>query len=115
MKVFAENQMLWMIRAIAEGSEPVEFAVDGREVIKSFTVGEGYTRTSVLRPGLAWLDVVMCPAERPFGRDSAVQSISIDYPDRASVISGTDRWAVYFFVVCIIFGFAFMPVFKVKI
>jgi hypothetical protein len=115
MKVFAENQMLWTVRATAEGSDPLKFMVHDQHVAKSFAVGEGFMRVSALRPGPHWLDIMMYPAEEPFEKDSAVRSVSVEYPDRLSNISGTGSWVVYFFVVCIAFGFAFMPIFKVKI
>jgi uncharacterized membrane protein (DUF106 family) len=55
------------------------------------------------------------PWEEPFDRDSVVQSISIDYPDRLSWAGVTVWWLVYFFVVSMVFAFVFKPFLKVRI
>ena len=41
-------------------------------------------RVSAERPGWSWSDILMQPAEPPFGPDSPVRSIRIDYPGRDS-------------------------------
>jgi len=55
------------------------------------------------------------PLEKPFGPDSVVQSISINYPDRQSRTSGTGWWLVYFFVASLVFALLFKPFLKVRV
>ena len=59
--------------------------------------------------------ILLHPAERPFGPDSLVESVSINYPDRPGLVSGTDWWVVYFFVASMIFALLFKPFLKVRI
>ena len=42
------------------------------------------------------------PSEKPFGPDSAIGSIEIDYPKRSSWTSGTDSWVIYWFAVSMV-------------
>ncbi|MCK4957981.1 MAG: hypothetical protein KAT00_01240 [Planctomycetes bacterium] len=67
------------------------------------------------RPGWHWGDIMLNPREKPFGPDSLVESISIDYPERISRTSGTDWWLGYFFVASLVFALLFKPFLKVKI
>jgi hypothetical protein len=62
-------------------------------------------RVSPLRPGWDWSDALLNPLEKPFGRDSMVRSIEIEYPTRSSWVSGTDTWVIYWFVVSLVAGF----------
>ena len=78
-------------------------------------MGDGFMRTSVERPGWCWLDILLQPAEPPFGPDSAVQAIRIDYPDRASWTSGTDWWLVYCFAASMFFALCFRPLLNVNL
>ena len=91
------------------------FSVDGRPVSKELAIGDGLMRVSPERPGRNWADILLYPLEKPFDSNSPVQSISIGYPDRISVTSGTNWWIGYFFVVSLIFALIFKPVFKVRI
>ncbi|MHC5116168.1 MAG: hypothetical protein ACYSQY_03785, partial [Planctomycetota bacterium] len=59
-------------------------------------------------------DLILHPAEKPFGRASAVQSISITYPDRPSKITGSDFWIVSLFVISMAVAFLLKPFFNVK-
>jgi uncharacterized membrane protein (DUF106 family) len=72
-------------------------------------------RISTQRPAWQWADILWHPAEKPFGPDSVVQSISIDYPDRYAQFLGIPLWLIYFFIASLIFGFLFKPFLKVKI
>jgi uncharacterized membrane protein (DUF106 family) len=115
VKVFSERQIYWKVKAVEDGYSEINFGVDGQEVKKEFAVGEGFMRVSSQRPGWKWSEILMYPWERPFEPDSAVKSISIDYPERLSRTSGTDWWMAYFFVVSMVFAFIFKPFLKVRI
>jgi len=115
VRVFSERQICWKIKAVEDGYSEIDFAVDGQEVKKELAIGEGFMRVSSKRPGWKWSEIIMYPWERPFRLDSAVKSISIDYPERLSRTSGTDWWMAYFFVVSMVFAFIFKPFLKVRI
>jgi len=115
VQVLSERQIYWKIKAVEDGYSEIDFGVDGQEVKKDLAIGEGFMRVSLKRPGWKWSEIIMHPWERPFGPDSAVKSISIDYPERLSRTSGTDWWIGYFFVVSMVFAFIFKPFLKVRI
>ncbi len=81
------------------------FDVDGQNIDKELAIGGGFMRVSTLRPSWSWSDALLNPWERPFGPDSPVQSIEIDYPNRASWTSGTDTWVIYWFAVSLVAAF----------
>jgi hypothetical protein len=91
------------------------FQVAEDQVEKELAIGESFMRVSVERPGWDWAHILLHPREEPFGPDSVVNSISIDYPDRLSRTSGTDWWLVYFFVASLVFALIFKPFLKVRI
>ena len=82
---------------------------------KELTVGDGFMRVSEERPGWSWWDILLQPAEPPFGPDSPVRSIRIAYPDRDSWTAGTDWWLAYSFGASMLFAFCFRPLLKVNV
>ncbi|RKY11936.1 MAG: hypothetical protein DRP65_02775 [Planctomycetota bacterium] len=114
-RAFTERQIYWKIKARKNGLSNIIFQVDNEQVKKQLAVGEGFMRVSIQRPGWHWSDILLHPSERPFSRDSVVQSISIEYPDRLSLTSGTGWWLIYFFVASMVFAFIFKPFLNVKI
>ncbi len=115
VRVLSKREVHWKIRARESGYHRIVFQVDNQQIEKELSIGEGFMRVSPERPGWKWTDILLYPWEKPFGLDSPVQSIRIDYPDRISRTSGTDWWIGYFFVVSLIFALIFKPVLKVRI
>lgn len=115
VRVLSKRQICWKIRACESGSHRIIFQVNARQIEKELVVGDGFMRLSAERPGWHWSDILLHPAEKPFGPDSLVQSISIDYPDRPSRTSGTDFWLAYFFIASMVSALLFKPFFKVRI
>jgi uncharacterized membrane protein (DUF106 family) len=114
-RVLSERQVYWKIKAREKGLHNIVFDVGEEKVEKELAIGDGFMRTSPQRPGWRWADILLHPTEKPFGPDSVVQSISIEYPDRPGLTSGTDWWVIYFFIASMVFAFIFKPFLKVKI
>lgn len=114
-RIFTKSEICWNIRANKNGYHHIIFQVGQRKVEKELTIGDGFMRVSAKRPGWHWADILLHPAEKPFGPDSVVQSISVNYPDRISRTSGTDWWLIYFFVASLFFALIFKPFLKVRI
>jgi len=115
VRVFSKKEIYWKIKSVKEGNYNLVFHVGDRRYEKHLAVGEGFMRVSPIRPGPDFSDILLYPLERPFSFDSPVYSISIDYPERDSRISGTNWWIVYFFIASMIFAFLFKPLLKVRI
>jgi hypothetical protein len=115
VRIRSQREVCWNIRARANGYHCLVFQVGEQTGEKELAVGEGFMRVSTLRPGWRWTDTLLNPAEKPFGPDSAIQSIAIDYPERSSWTSGTDWWVGYWFVVSLLSGFCFRGLLNVNV
>ena len=115
VRVFSKRQIYWEIKAGGNGCHHVVFKVGRQQVEKELSIGDGFMRLSVQRPGWHWAEILLHPSERPFIPDSVVQSISINYPQRPSKTSGTDWWLIYFFVASMAFALILKPFLKVRI
>jgi len=113
-KVLSKRQLYWKIKAADNGCHSIRFKVDNDIVEKQLAVGNGFMRTSSLRPGWKFSDMLLYPFEKPFKSDSIVKSIRIRYPDRISKTSGTNWWIAYLLVISSIFFLLLKPVFKVN-
>ena len=114
VRVPAKRQVYWQIQAKEAGEQQLTFQVADKEVQKELAVGEGLMPVSMTRPGLNVADLILHPAEKPFGKASPVQSIEITYPDRPSKVTGTDFWIVSLFVISMVVAFLLKPFFNVK-
>jgi len=115
VKVSSKSEIYWKIRALENGYHNINFNVDGENIIKQFAVGDNFMRLSSRRPEWKWSDILEHPVEEPFGLQSPVKSISINYPKRLSRTSGTNWWIGYFFIVSLLSALAFKPFLKVRI
>lgn len=115
VRILSKQEVCWKIRAIEKGYSRIVFDLDDRHVEKELAIGDGFMRVSGERPGWSWSDILLHPGEKPFAPGSPVRSISIDYPDRPSRTSGTDRWVLYFFFCSLVFAVIFKPLLKVRI
>lgn len=109
VRVSTEREIYWNIKASKPGNHLLEFTADngpGPSGTKELAVGDGFMRTSGLRPGWDWEDVLLNPSESPLPASSPIRSIWIDYPERDSWTSGTNWWIGYWFVVSMIAAFA---------
>jgi hypothetical protein len=115
LRVPSEREVYWSVRAKQPGRHGIGFEVGDATFEKELVVGDGFERTSLMRPGWNWSDIMLHPEEAPFAADSAVQSIAIAYPGRVSWTSGADTWVAYWFVVSMIAAFVGKPWLNVNI
>lgn len=115
VRIVSRRELCWNLRARETGYHQMEFLVDGQPVEKDLAVGDGFMRTSPLRPGWQWPAILLNPAEKPFPPASVVRAIQIDYPDRSSWTSGTDWWIAYCFLASMAFALCFRSFIKVNL
>ena len=72
-------------------------------------------RSAAEAAGGNWSEMLMHPRETPFAPDSVVQSIEIDYPQRAAWTSGSDYWLIYWFVASMVAALCIRPLLRVNI
>jgi hypothetical protein len=115
VRVRSERVVCWNIAARAEGTHRLTFSVDGKPVEKELAVGDGFLRTSALRPAWNWTDALLYPRERPFPTASPVQSIAIEYPPRDSWITGSNAWVIYWTIASTVAALAFRRLLNVNL
>jgi hypothetical protein len=115
VRVRSKREVCWNIQAREAGYHRLVFQVGEQTVDKELAVGDGFMRVSARRPGWSWSDALLYPDEKPFGTDSAVESITIEYPQRSSWIYGSDWWVVYWFAVSLAVGFCLRGVLGVNV
>jgi hypothetical protein len=115
VRVLSQREVCWNIKAVKKGQHRLEFLVGTISAAKSLAVDERFMRTSPTRPGWRWYDIVLYPDEQPFGPDSPIQSIGIDYPKRPGLTSGTDWWVVYWFIASMAGAFGFKGLLHVNV
>ena len=113
--MLSKREICWNIRARESGYHRIVIQVDGQGADKEMAIGDGFMRVSTQRPGWSWSDALLYPAEWPFGPDSPIKSIEIDYPKRASWTSGTDSWVIYWFIVSMVAALCFRRFLNVNI
>ena len=115
VRVLSKREICWNIKAQREGYHRLVFQVGRQQTEKELAIGDRFMRVSGRRPGGDWADRLLNPGEAPYDRDSPIQSIAIEYPERSSWTSGTDWWMVYWFAVSMVAAFCFRRWLKVSI
>jgi uncharacterized membrane protein (DUF106 family) len=111
-----EKEVSWRVRANEIGEHQLRFNVSGRTFDKRVTVSDGQlTRASRIVASGFW-DNFLNPGERPLAKNSPMKKIEVNYPSRTIEIFGWGiHWLVAFFILSIVFGFAFKGLLKVEI
>jgi hypothetical protein len=116
VRVLSERAVCWNVRGRENGSHRLVFRVGEATAEKGLAVGDGFMRVSARRPTRALSeDLLWYPAEEPFGPDSAVRSIDVEYPERPGWTSGTRSWLPYWFVVSMLAALCFRRVLNVNV
>lgn len=115
VRVPAKRQVYWTIQATQTGTHQLRFNVGDVEIYKELVAGSGFMPISIKRPSMNIGDLILYPAEKPFGAASPVQSIEIDYPDRTAPLTGSGNWVITLFIISMLGAFAVKPFFNVKI
>jgi hypothetical protein len=103
----AERELAWRLKAQEWGDYELKVTVDGQEYAKSAQVARGVRRRSPARLEPGFVNQVLYPAEDPLPGESAVESITVTYPEEdVSVLGWPVNWLVAFFVLSVGFAFA---------
>ena len=107
----------WRIRAPQQGPASLTFRVAGRTIVKPVAVaGRLLLKVSTLSVGHSVFQELLYPGEKPLPGDTPVTSIEVLYPAGGLRLFGLSvHWLVAYFLLSIIFGFAFKGIFKVEI
>ena len=114
VRVPSKQQVYWKIKATQSGVHQLQFDVGNAQVSKELSVGSGFMPVSMKRPGMHIGDLILYPAEKPFEKDSLVQSITIGYPDRDGPVTGSGNWVISLFIISMFGALAVKPLVGVK-
>jgi len=112
-----QEEIAWRIRAPEKGPASLTFRVAGRTLTKTVAVaGRPLSKVSSVAAGRSLLKQLLYPGEKSLPGDTPVTSVEVLYPSRGLPFFGLSvHWLVAYFVLSIVFGFAFKGLFKVEI
>jgi hypothetical protein len=102
VRVRSQRELCWEFKGLKPGRHVLVLYVDGRRIEKELAVGDDFMRVSAKRPGWDAGEALRHPGEPPFGPDSPVRSIEVEYPDRPSGLPCGVWWVIYWFVVSLV-------------
>ncbi len=112
LRIPESHEIDWRIEALRPGEFKLEIGASGATEGKEFVVPVGLERVSPLRTS-SILDQLLYPGEPSLS--GAVKSIEILYPQRSMTLLGYKiHWLIPFFVLSLVFGYAFKGVMGVE-
>ncbi len=111
------NEINWRFSAKEQGIHQLTLTIDGETVTKRVSVAQkALSKISPMKTGNSFIKQVLYPTESPIKGDFPVKSVEIQYPTQGMNLFGWNiHWLIVYFVLSIIFGFAFKGIFKVEI
>jgi hypothetical protein len=101
----SRGEVLWKVAVREPGDHDVAVRLGETSYAKTLRATGGVVRRSPLRHAGAFLDQVLYPAEAPLPK-GPLRAIEVEYPDAGTVI-GMPAWLAIFFVLSLVFAFAF--------
>jgi uncharacterized membrane protein (DUF106 family) len=117
LRIEESQEMNWRFSATKEGIQQFDVTINGKTVTKKVSVAQKpLSKISPLKTNKTFLDQVLYPTESPIKGQVPIKTIEIQYPSKSMNLFGWKiHWIIVYFVLSIIFGFAFKGVFKVQI
>jgi uncharacterized membrane protein (DUF106 family) len=112
----AENEIVWRLAGSQEGKYEVKIAAGGQAVSKAVCIGSDLPRISTVRLRGHFWQRIFSSGEPALPETGAVDSISINYPERNIEIAGYGmNWIWLFFILSMVAGFIFKELLGIKI
>lgn len=119
LRIEDDHEIDWRLRVLdAEGVDSrLTFVLGERSIEKKIErEKKRLSKVSAVRPGRGALDQLLNPGEPPIPGELGIKSIEIVYPGKKMHAFGFSvHWLVAYFILSIVFGFAFKGLFKVEI
>lgn len=117
LRIEEDREIDWRFRA-KEGSAPdLVVIADGEKYQKKIAIAQKpLSKISAVKVRENFFSQVLNPGEAPLPSNSPLESIEILYSSKSMNFFGWNiHWLIVYFVLAIIFGFAFKGLFKVEI
>lgn len=106
----------WRLRVVEGPGGDAVIRIGNEEVRKRIQIGKGWTAVSALRTGGGLWEQLLWPGEDPLPAGNNFRAVEIAYPElNLSLFGFSINWLVLFFILSLVFGFAFKDVLGVKI
>jgi hypothetical protein len=116
LRIEQAKEVEWRIRAREFGLHKVSIELGTQKLEKQVLVDQNLARLSSSRLDSGFWQALLHPGESPLSEQSGIERIDVTYPTRwIKVSSWETHWLVVFFVLSIVFAFAFKRAFKVEI
>jgi hypothetical protein len=117
LRIEEDKEINWRLRPADKGLHTLTFRINGKTFIKRVAVAQKpLSKISPLKIQRNFIDEVFNPGEAPLSKDLPVKSIEVKYQAKNMNLFGWHiHWIIAYFVLSIIFGFAFKGIFKVEI
>lgn len=117
LRIEESQEINWRFSATQGGIQQFLITINGESITKKVYVAQKpLSKISPLKTRTKFLDQIMYPVESPIKSQIPVDSIEVLYPSQSMNLFGWKiHWIIVYFVLSIIFGFAFKGVFKVQI
>lgn len=111
-----EKLVVWRLEAKQTGEYDVGIETKGQNVDKHIIVSAAMERLSPVKLQGSFWRRMLYSAEPALPESSAIQSISVYYPERSIQFMGIEwNWIVLFFIVSLVFGFIFKSALGIQI
>jgi hypothetical protein len=117
LRIEEDYEINWRISPQTEGNHDLSVVIGSQSITKSFASElRALSQISPIRYNHNLFNNLLYPVEKPIEKDLPVKSIEVIYPVRYLNFFGWNvHWIIAFFVLSIIFGFAFKGFMKVEI
>lgn len=117
LRIEEAYELNWRFKAIEPGIQQFLVTIGGETITKKVSVAQKpLSKISPLKTNKRFFDQLMYPTEQPIKSQIPVQAIEIQYPSKRMDLFGWKiHWIIVYFVLSIVFGFAFKGVFNVQI
>jgi uncharacterized membrane protein (DUF106 family) len=116
MRLPAEHEINFRIRALGEGEHPLALLVGGDRIDTTIAVSNQVMRTYPERTKPNFMNRLLFPGQLPLPSASAVEAMDIGFPVQSVRIFGWNvNWLVLFFIASVVAGYSLKGVFKVEV
>ncbi len=117
LRIDAENEMNWSMKAKENGSQALILKVNGKSISKRVEVSpKSLTKVSRIKVRRNFFDELFNPGEKPIPPELPLKKIEVTYPAKSMSLFGWHiHWVIVYFALSIVFGFSFRRLLKVEI
>ena len=116
VRIRSTREIAWRVRVDRPGTHALIVRVGDETVEKQLVGGEGWGPVVQRRTGRGMLDTLLYPGEPPIAAGHGVEAVDIIYPPLEFHLLGIGvDWLIGFFVLSMVFGFAFKGVLGVEV